>query len=113
MAYYAWSRIQHGAKVAKDGVYVGPEFAELGESVTASKLGISEDDFQAMIDGGSVREEKWPVPEGDTRSPREYYLDKAREMEEGATLGTGGSVFAPSTEGQLADVMDEKKDEKK
>ena len=105
MAYYAWSEIRYDAEVTEDGVYAHPVSVMPGGEVSASKLKLSKEQFQELVDAGAVREEKFPVPEGDTRSPREWYLDKAREMED-APMATGGSTFAPTTESSLADVVD-------
>lgn len=55
MAHYAWSEI-------KSGTAEKPIVVELGDTVTAKALGIPEKEFQALIDAGSVRDKKYPVP---------------------------------------------------
>lgn len=47
--YYAWSAIRSGKNTVK-----------VGESVTATKLGISEDEFDHLVDSGAVRDEAVP-----------------------------------------------------
>lgn len=56
MAHYAWSEI-------KSGTAEKPITVKLGDSVTAKGLGIDDENFQALIDAGAVRDKKYPVPQ--------------------------------------------------
>jgi hypothetical protein len=83
--HYAWSPILAGDKSAK-----------FGDEVTASGLGVDKEEFQAMIDGGSVRTTK-PPPVKDMRTDEsviDFYRRQARE----AALAAGEEV----AEAQLA-----------
>lgn len=61
--YYAWSEIRYGAEHDKNR----PELilkqltAAPGDKVTAAQLGLDEDQFQELVDSGSVR--NYPLPE--------------------------------------------------
>lgn len=68
---YAWSPILH----AKGRVNVG-------EEVTAEKLGISDDEFNELIESGAVRSQKYPEDVRGSESPREAQLRKVREAGE-------------------------------
>jgi len=46
MAYYAWSEF--------------PGKAVPGDTVTADKLGVSKEEFDAFVESGAVREDKFP-----------------------------------------------------
>ena len=63
--YYAWSNIKTG----KDGK---PFAAKVGDKVDASTLGLDEEQFQELIDAGSVREQKYPVPADSDVSPKDH-----------------------------------------
>lgn len=69
--YVAWSEI-HSGKDDGNVVIVRP-----GDAVSASDLGLDDEQFQELIDGGSVREQDYPVPEGKIdQSPTEFYKEK-------------------------------------
>lgn len=51
--YYAWTNIRGGT--AKE-----PKTVEVGSKVTASDLGISDNEFQELIDIGAVRTYEYP-----------------------------------------------------
>src|SRR4051794_5751963 len=59
--YYAWSRILYGAEFDdKTNSKVKDLYVELGDTVTASQLGISDDDFQALVNEGAIRDYELP-----------------------------------------------------
>jgi hypothetical protein len=68
--FYAWSDIYYGGKSEKMTTRTGAERTVIternivhhGDKVSQSKLGVTDEQWQTMIDGGSVRE--YPVPEG-------------------------------------------------
>lgn len=108
MAYYAWSPIRHGGEV-KDGLVVNVQTVAYGDSVSQKDLGVSDEDWQAMVEGGSVREVKPPeLPEGYTGSPIQFMMEQARQAAEGGDVvamssGASAPYFGPSNEEVLAD----------
>lgn len=76
--YYAWSPIQSAkAEEGKPSEFFS---AQPGDTVTAAKLGLDKDQFQALIDAGSVREQSYPdVPAGYQDSPVNFLRAKALE----------------------------------
>lgn len=81
---YAWSPIQAGDKSAK-----------FGDQVTAEKLGISKEDFEALVDSKAVRPVKPPqLPEGYQGSVIDFYREKAKE----AALEAGMDIDQASLE---------------
>jgi len=61
MADYAWSQIN-----CDKGVF------QPGDSVSAEKLGVSKEDYDALKEAGSVREEKYPDMGDFDGSPTEF-----------------------------------------
>jgi len=55
MAYYAWSNI-------KGGTAEKPITIKRGEEVSKAKLGLSDADWEAIIESGAVRTKKFPAP---------------------------------------------------
>lgn len=91
---YAWSPIQ-GSKGDKQ--FEVPA----GEAVNADKLGLSKEQFQQLVDAGSVRPVKFPdLPEGYRDSPvnylREQAIEAAGEGDE-AVLAVAASNLEPGT----------------
>ena len=62
---YTWSTIR-----------VGGDSIPPGEDVTASKLGLTLDQFQQLIDSGAVRDKKYPVPLGYQGSVNDYIKEQ-------------------------------------
>jgi hypothetical protein len=78
--YYAWSAIN---KVeAKEGGYKTSDHIKEGDTVTASKLDMSDDDFEYLIETGAVREQPYP-PCGPGQSPTEYMRSLATRAHSG------------------------------
>jgi hypothetical protein len=74
--FVAWSNLRGGK---------GEEIVEVkpGESVTASQLGLNDEQFQQLVDAGSVRKQKYPdMPEGYQDSPVNRMRELAAEAEE-------------------------------
>lgn len=61
MADYAWSKIVYGVELNDDKSKKGDLFASPGDEVSASKLNLSEEDYQELKDIGAVRD--YPFPE--------------------------------------------------
>lgn len=72
MAYYAWSDIRGGT--AEKPVNVAR-----GEEVSKSKLGVPDEEWDALVRGGSVREKKFPAPADFEGSAVEYLRQQMQE----------------------------------
>lgn len=74
---YAWSRIEFGATVDKEtGVRTDLKVVNAGDKVTKAKLGVSDEEWDSLIEGRVVRD--IPFPEGVTSSvsPRRAILNQ-------------------------------------
>jgi hypothetical protein len=80
--YYAWSRIlleperdPNDRNVVLKQRYVMP-----GEQVDAAKLGLTESQFQELVDSSAVREMRYPdIPKGYTGSPIDWFREQAKQ----------------------------------
>ena len=113
--YYAWSNIQY-AKPSGDVNAAGLQPMEagsvkVGETVTADQVGASEEDFQAMVDSGAVRNAPYPeVPEGWPGSPIDYLREAVRLVGEQAMSLTGTvneSLLRTTMSGPLPETEDD------
>lgn len=78
--YYAWSTFSV-PDTSKPGAK--PKVFNPGDTVTAAGLGVEKEEFDAMVEAGSIRTMKWPVPpEAGAVSPIDYLKAKAAEAEE-------------------------------
>ena len=82
---YAWSRILYGAERNDQGEITGVKAFEIGDPVSASDLGVSDEVFQAeMVDTGVVQTEPLPDDLKDPfRSPRQLMQDKLVAVQQG------------------------------
>lgn len=104
--WYAWSPIRHSAEVDPDtGVASRVNVVKFGDTVTKAKLKVSDDDWDALVQAGSVR--NYAPPDGfdgtsEDESPVQYLQRKAREAAEApevsAMQSLGGSYFGPAPE---------------
>jgi hypothetical protein len=96
---YAWSPIKYGGEpsAVPNAQATDVKVAEYGEEVDAGKLGISDEDFQDLLDSGAVREEAPPedVPAG--MSVRDFLRQQAQEAGE-AYETTGGTLMLSEVE---------------
>ena len=103
MAYYAWSDIRYGAEVDKDGNKTADKMVKAGDTVTQKNLGVSDADWQALVDAGSVREYEYPdMPDTYQGSPVDFLREKLADVA-GAVEGSGGGYFGPSPEEAMMD----------
>jgi hypothetical protein len=73
-SYYAWSNF-----TTEDGEAVAP-----GDTVTQAQLGLSDEDWEALVEGGAVREEEWPILDPNFQgSPNEWTQQEAAKEAEG------------------------------
>lgn len=78
---YAWSNIQHGVDrdTTDPTVITRYHTTKRGSVVTADKLGLSDEQFQELVDAGSVRSIPYPdMPDTWGGSPVEWYREQAR-----------------------------------
>lgn len=100
---YAWSDIQYGAETAADGTVTKVLSVKAGDSVTKSKLGVSDEDWNELIAAGSVRPYKYPdMPDTFGGSPVDFLRQQASAVAD-AVQGSGGGYFGPSYEEALTD----------
>lgn len=112
--YHAWSPIKSAVKTGENAA--GNPVMKLinvqhGEEVSADKLGISEKDFQDLVNSGAVREFAPPeLPENYQDSPINYMKEIVRRVEKAATSFEGGGVNAAllqkAFKGPLPDIPD-------
>lgn len=88
--YYAWSELRLGgesdlirsATGAERRVITSREVVMPGEEVTKADLkkrGATDEDWEAMLAGGSIRTYPMPnMPEGSTQSPTDFVMDSLR-----------------------------------
>jgi hypothetical protein len=93
---YAWSPI-HYHEDDKSGLKV----IKPGEQVTQEQLGVDDDAWKEMVEGGSIRPQKWPKGLDPTNpnslSPNEHRMRQLRLEREKLELemaGVGGSAVA-------------------
>lgn len=72
MAHYAWTDI-------KAGTAEKPITAKRGDEVSKSKLGVSDEDWEAMLESGAVREKKFPAPQDFEGSAVDYIRQQLQE----------------------------------
>src|SRR5262245_41388699 len=104
MAHYAWSDIRGGTAEK-------PVLVTRGSKVTQSELGLSDANWQEMLDSGAVRDKQFPAPDDYQGSALDYLRDQLAEAqavspldEEEAVVELAALETAP--EGQ---VVEEKK----
>jgi len=74
--YYAWSEIQVGTPADESEEKV--KKVKQGETVSASSLGIPDEEFESLVESGAIKTEEYPeLPEGYTGSPAQYAQEKA------------------------------------
>jgi len=89
-SYYAWSELRLGgtselvenATGVKRKIVTSRESVMPGEKVTKADLkkrGLSDEDWEAFLAGGSVRTYPFPnMPEGSTQSPTDFVMESLR-----------------------------------
>jgi hypothetical protein len=78
--YYAWSTFQK----ARDEWGRVTERVMPGEEVSASSLGVTDEEFKDLVSIGAVRSTEYPVPEGSTASPVEHLRAEADRIASGS-----------------------------
>jgi hypothetical protein len=94
--YYAWSPIRYGGDKAEDEGSLGGaaapnvQIVSVGDTVDAGTLGISDEDFQDLIDAGSVREMEPPKDIPDGMSAMQAVRQRA--LDAGHSVDTSGGT---------------------
>lgn len=110
---YAWSPIQHGAERDETDptVITSYKVVPMGATVTKDNLGVSDADFEAMVEANAIRNYPPPeMPKGYQGSVMDYLRDQLRQasqVEEAAltlAMSARGSNFAPPEEEVLMGV---------
>lgn len=110
MAHYAWSNIQYAEERGKQDQVIGYKTVKFGEKVDAKMLGVSDDEFQAMVADGSIREMAPPeIPAGSTDSPVQVMMRQLRVAEGSLS----GSSLAPGVVEQLTAIQKDQDKEQK
>lgn len=95
---YAWSPIRYGGKGDPEtGAISDVQVVEAGDEVDAGKLGISDEEFEALVESGAVREEKYPenIPAG--MSAMQFIRQQAMDAGHAAET-TGGTWMLNETQ---------------
>lgn len=95
--HYAWTDIRVGSAKHDQTVPGEVKVIKYGDTVTASAIG-GEEELNAKIESGSVREEKPPkLPDAYQGSPLDFLREeRARLNDDEVLVATGGSIFAPT-----------------
>lgn len=93
--YYAWSEI-HGTDADGKAVKVMP-----GDKVSAADLNLEDEEFEQLVEGGSVREIKFPEDVPTDQAPADYARQKLLEM---ANQGVTPEQAAGVKEGVVPDT---------
>jgi hypothetical protein len=97
---YAWSPIRYGGETGDPQNPSAPttfEMVNVGDEVDAGKLGISDEEFEALVESGAVRDIPYPedVPQG--KSVSQHLRDVALAADE-AVDTTGGTYLLDEPE---------------
>lgn len=105
MAHYAWSHIRHHDSEN------GRHTIKPGTKVSAGMLGMSDEEFDELVESGAVREDKWPEglnPDNPSApSPNQYRLQQLREQREKleAEIRGASEQRGPSREDQQREAQ--------
>lgn len=85
--YYAFTPIRYGAEVDEaSGAITSIKEKAVGETVSQSDLGLSDDQWEQLVESGAVRNYEYPPVEGD-QTPAMYYKENAAKAVEAAEAG--------------------------
>lgn len=94
MAFYAWGPIKHSSPEGK------VKLIGRGDRVAKSDLpGLSDADWEAMIESGAIKEKQFPAPKGYEGSAIDYLRDSLREAQ------AVSQVDEEEALGELAEVV--------
>lgn len=91
--YYAWSPIKGGT--AEKPVAIGR-----GDKVTKDALGVGDDDWNALVESGAVRDKEFPAPADYEGSVIDWLREKLQEAQ-----AMSGAVEEEEVASQLATVQ--------
>jgi hypothetical protein len=106
---YAWTTILNGGEtemVRDRKIIHSRSVVNPGEAVTQAGLKCSDAEWQALVDGGSVRPYKFPkMPEGYDGSPNDFIMSQLRddsgEVDQDLVLALAMTVHGETVEGDL------------
>lgn len=115
--FYAWTDIHNGGETTEvrgRTIVVDRHMVKCGDPVDKEKFGLSDEEWDAMIEGGSIRD--YPLPEGigENESPSAYVarmqaekmeLDPDTLLKMNAALEIG--VPQPTEEAKVEEVVTE------
>jgi len=104
---YAWTTILNGGEtemVRDRKIIHSRNTIAPGESVSQASLKCSDEAWQALVDGGSVRPYKFPdMPEGYDGSPNDFIMSQLRddsgEIDQNLILALAQTVHGETVEG--------------
>lgn len=104
MAFYAWSPI-------KGGTADKPVTIARGDKVTKDALGVSDADWNAMVEAGAIREKEFPAPSDYDGSVIDWLREKLQEATSMSAVDEEevASELAAVQESQTPEAKDEKK----
>lgn len=83
--YYAWGPISSGWEKDKEGNRLKRRLTKAGTVVSASSLGLTDDQFEELVESRAVRTLPYPpLPDNWTGSPIDWYREQARLAAEAA-----------------------------
>jgi hypothetical protein len=96
--YYAWTDIMGASEPDSKGNRLPVVVVKRGSTVSAKKLNISDEDFNQLIESGSVRTTAFPdLPEGFTGSPVDHWREQLRQASEGINNEAAMSLLSSGT----------------
>lgn len=84
--YYAWTDINYGAEVDDGGFTIKRHVVKAGEEVNQKKLGVSDEDWNTLVEQKVVRKAKYPAL-GQYDSPKRAMIANAGKAMEAALAG--------------------------
>ena len=102
--YYVWSKIQHGQTVPKadeKGAWESQiTVIDRGEKITKKDLpGLSDEDWNGLIESGSIRATPVPIPSDYEGSVLDYMKEQLQELQ-----GAADALDEAEVKSELADV---------
>lgn len=84
--FYAWANIDFGAETVEGGFIASRKVAKYGEKTTQKDLGITDDEWQKLVDERVVRKSV-PPEVGQFQSPKRALIAKAKAAMDAALAG--------------------------
>jgi len=85
--YYAHSTIKNAESAEPDADAPKVETIKPGEEVSQASLGVSDEEWEQLVDAGSVRPYDYPDDLKEGQTPAQYYRETAQAAMEAAERG--------------------------